>query len=110
MDDVSSLSDVLPPVRPIRELGLKDDIFNLEELILGLRGCTFCSQEVETSDHLLLACVYSREVWCRVLFALRLPIQAPGSDARLVQWWLRTRMQLGGELREGFDSLVLLVT
>ena len=25
-------------------------------------------------------------VWCRVLTALRLPIQAPGSDARLVQF------------------------
>jgi hypothetical protein len=42
----------------------------------GLRSddiCPLCSQETETSDHLLCQCVFSREIWFKSLWMARRP-------------------------------------
>ena len=69
-----------------------------------------CGQEDETCDHLLAACVFTREIWYRILSAVGLQQTAPSQSDTLVDWWLVARKQVPGVLSWGFDSLVLLVS
>lgn len=62
-------------------------------------NCALCDQADESSDHLLASCVFSREVWFQLLRLTGLQNLAPGSDAVLVDWWLRTRMEVPSQFR-----------
>jgi hypothetical protein len=71
--------------------------------------CNLCGQAVETIHHLLLGCVYSREVWARILRSIGLLNPCPAQDDALASWWLHGRKSLPKERRKGFNSLVVLV-
>lgn len=69
-----------------------------------------CDQEDESYNHLLLSCVFTREVWARLLDSVGLLRLAPTHDDTLSDWWLRSRLELPTSLRRAFDSTVLLVS
>ncbi|WVZ63564.1 LOW QUALITY PROTEIN: hypothetical protein U9M48_013187, partial [Paspalum notatum var. saurae] len=60
-------------------------------------ACPFCDQAEESINHLLSACVLSREVWTWILRELRLDV------------WSKAVASLDKELRKGFNSLVILI-
>jgi hypothetical protein len=62
--------------------------------------CAICLQAYEAIQHLLLGCVYSREVWFHLLWSIGLHRLLPTPDADLAEWWLHHKR---------FDSLVILV-
>jgi hypothetical protein len=70
--------------------------------------CIFCDQEQETARHLAGECVYSHEVWYRVLAPIGLAIIVPPPGIDFLNWWLSSRAQLPSAMRNGFDSLVIL--
>ncbi|KAG0545813.1 hypothetical protein BDA96_02G394400 [Sorghum bicolor] len=72
--------------------------------------CLLCGQEDETCDHLLAACVFTREIWYRILSTVGLQHTTPSPSDTLVNWWLVARKHVPGALSRGFDSLVLLVS
>ena len=72
--------------------------------------CLLCGQDDETCDHLLAACVFTWEIWYRILITVGLQHTAPSPSDTLVDWWLAARKQVPGALSRGFDSLVLLVS
>jgi hypothetical protein len=72
-------------------------------------NCNLCGQALEFIHHLLLGCVYSREVWARLLRSLELLHLCPTLDTAPTPWWLDNRRSLSKERRCGFDSLVTLV-
>lgn len=61
-------------------------------------------------DHLLLSCVFARELWLRLLHGLGWERFAPTPESTLSDWWLLNRLQVPEELRKGFNSAVLLVS
>jgi hypothetical protein len=73
-------------------------------------SCTFCLQGPETMGHLLLGCVYSKEVWFKALrkfgwHAVALTVvQTP-----FVDWWLRARESIRKARRKCFNSVVMLI-
>jgi hypothetical protein len=72
----------------------------------------FCGQQSETLDHLLLACVFSKEVWVIVigLLHLEMGLSASGMQvASCLEWWLLSRKLIPKGLQRGFGSLFLLV-
>lgn len=71
--------------------------------------CSLCSQHDETIDHLLLGCVYSREVWFKMLRPLILQRLTPTANSILADWWCTSRKSLPKETRKTFDSLLVLV-
>lgn len=72
--------------------------------------CALCAQHDETSDHLLASCVFTREIWHRLLARVGFLHLCPSSDSYLVDWWQHARTIVPESLRRGFDSLVLLVS
>jgi hypothetical protein len=72
--------------------------------------CVLCDQLDETTDHLLCACVFSREIWSWLLHSLRSIVAPPLQDSTVLDWWLSSKPALPKELRRSFYSLVLLVS
>lgn len=71
--------------------------------------CIFCDQLPETMDHIILGCVYSREVWSHILARLHLQDTIQVAEEDFMIWWLRSRKLLAHELRKGFDTLSFLI-
>lgn len=72
-------------------------------------NCIFCDQLLETMDHVILGCVYSREVWAILLTKLHLLHAIQVQEEDVIGWWLRNRKLLDKQLRKAFDSFVFLV-
>jgi hypothetical protein len=70
--------------------------------------CHLCDQEIETIDHLVANCSYTREVWFFVLQALG--IQLPQAAPTTLTWWRRLRSSSTPERRPGLDSLFTLIS
>lgn len=72
--------------------------------------CSLCKQVPEHADHLLCSCVFTREIWHRILLKVELHLPSPTQDDTLLDWWLRTRTLLTDPMRRAFDSLTFLVS
>jgi len=66
--------------------------------------CVLCDQCTETMDHLLLGCVYSKELWSAVLRQLHLDHTIVVREQKVFVWWLRVRKSVTRIARAGFDS------
>jgi hypothetical protein len=71
--------------------------------------CALCAQEVETLDHLLVDCVYTREMWFRTLCYILLLDLALDSPGNLAAWWCSARKSVAKVRRKGFDAFICLV-
>ena len=79
----------------------------------GLRAeaaCALCSQHDETVDHLLIACVFSRDVWSRLLMRAGLLRLTPTDGSALQDWWISSRQQIPHSFCCAFDSMVIIVS
>jgi hypothetical protein len=72
-------------------------------------SCALCAQEVETLDHLLVDCVFSRETWFRTLGHILLPLLAPDRPMSLAAWWCSARKSVAKTWCKGFNAFVWLV-
>jgi hypothetical protein len=68
-----------------------------------------CDQLAETMDHIILGCVFSREVWAACLGRLRLQQVSVVQNQDVMSWWIESRKRLPKQIRRGFDSLFFLV-
>lgn len=72
--------------------------------------CPLCDQEDETVHHLLISCVFSREVWFRICSLVNLRQFSPARDDLVFQdWWANLEAKVPYALRKGINSLVMLV-
>jgi hypothetical protein len=72
------------------------------------KRCPLCDQHEETINHLLVACVFVRQVWTRLLVAVGLRELVPQKGvASFEAWWLTSSQQLQGQARSAFNSLVI---
>ena len=73
-------------------------------------ACPLCDQEDETINHLLVGCVFARQVWALVLHQLGMLQLAPQPTViRFSGWWKRTTAAVPKDLRKGLNSLIILV-
>uniref|UniRef100_A0A453NMY3 Reverse transcriptase zinc-binding domain-containing protein n=2 Tax=Aegilops tauschii subsp. strangulata TaxID=200361 RepID=A0A453NMY3_AEGTS len=70
--------------------------------------CKLCCQELESLDHLLARCVFSRITWHEILSWCRLPIPTPSSTDAFFDWWCKTNNSSPASLRKGVNSLIVL--
>jgi hypothetical protein len=67
-------------------------------------------QQQETSQHLLVGCVFAKEVWFRVLSKVGMQFHAPGIDDEVFQEWWNSAERLTPKCKKkGFNSLIMLV-
>lgn len=66
-----------------------------------------CLQDEDNVDHILVQCVYAREVWHRCFYTFQLNIQMPSQNTTFTEWWLQQRTRFTGRIRQGFDSFVI---
>ena len=71
-------------------------------------SCALCDQAVESMDHLLTKCSFSREVWFRCFDVLGWTHRLPSPDLSFIGWWLQARKGFDKRSKRGFDSVVLL--
>jgi hypothetical protein len=83
---------------------------------LAMRGfahpehCPLCDQEEETIDHLLLSCVFSRQIWFYVLEKFGLQALAPQPDEHsFEEWWDQASRRIPVQVSKGLNSIVILV-
>ena len=73
--------------------------------------CPLCDQEDETINHLIVGCVFARQVWSLVFQHLGLSQLDPQpSVTRFSGWWKRSSAAVPKEVRKGLNSLIILVT
>jgi hypothetical protein len=82
---------------------------------LGKRGmdhsdhCPLCDQQEESINHLLISCVFVRQLWDGLLRAAGLQELAPQlSEMVLEDWWRVSSHRVMGQIRSGFNTLVIL--
>jgi hypothetical protein len=73
-------------------------------------ACFTCLQEEDSVQHIMAACVYSRQVWFGCLQRLELNLDTPQVAEPWQDWWLRVRAAFRTKERRGFDALVILVS
>jgi hypothetical protein len=56
----------------------------------NIGSCTFCDQEDEMTDHLLVGCAFGQETWFKVLRHCGWSQATPASDDNFTDWWLRS--------------------
>ncbi|WVZ58759.1 hypothetical protein U9M48_008991 [Paspalum notatum var. saurae] len=73
-------------------------------------ACPLCDQDAESIQHLLISCVFAKQLWFLLLFGLGLSfLPQPGGDSFL-RWWSSSVKMAPKELQKGFNTLVFLVT
>jgi hypothetical protein len=71
-------------------------------------SCFTCLQEEDNIEHILVQCVYAREVWHRCLQRVGLQTQVPHQGDCLEDWWLLERQRFQRKDRKKFDRLISL--
>jgi hypothetical protein len=72
------------------------------------KHCPLCGQEEETIDHLLLSCVFSRQIWFYVLEKFSLQALAPQPDEHsFEEWWDQVSRRVPGQVSKGLNSNVI---
>jgi hypothetical protein len=71
--------------------------------------CALCGQAPESGDHLFLGCVFTRELWFKLLAPVGLAALVPSSEERLDSWWMQQRRRLDRQSRPVLDRLLLLL-
>jgi hypothetical protein len=71
--------------------------------------CALCGQAPESGDHLFLGCVFTRELWFKLLAPVGLAALVLSSEERLDSWWMQQRRRLDRQSRPVLDGLLLLL-
>ena len=63
----------------------------------------------ETIDHLLVCCVFTRQVWFRLLQSVGFLTLAPQpDDTSFDVWWEKASVRVSGQVRNGLNSIIIL--
>jgi hypothetical protein len=74
-----------------------------------LEQCPLCDQHDESINHLLASCVFVRQFWDGLLRAAGLQHLVPQpNEVSFENWWRISSQRVVGQVRSGFNSMVLL--
>jgi hypothetical protein len=72
--------------------------------------CPLCDQEDETVQHILVSCVFAREVWVQIVSLVGLQHLSPSLGEGIFQeWWRLAERRVSAVMKKSFNTLVVLV-
>ena len=74
-----------------------------------MSSCFTCLQEFDTIEHVLVQCVFAREVWYRCFDAAGVQVAVPGTADGFAAWWLAVRKGFSKNNKRTFDTFVILI-
>jgi hypothetical protein len=74
------------------------------------KGCARSATMRMKQPHLHTSCMFTREVWTRLLAVTGLQLAAPTTASTLADWWLLAREAVPEDEHRAFDSLVMVVS
>ena len=73
-------------------------------------ACPLCDQAEETIHHILVGCVFTRQLWARIFQYLGLSSLSPEPTAsRFSKWWWKAISSVPKAERKGLNSLIILI-
>jgi hypothetical protein len=73
-------------------------------------ACPLCDQEDETIQHVLVSCVFTKQVWLVILQKLGLAALVPQSSTTpFCSWWHDVIRNIANDRKKGQNSLIILV-
>jgi hypothetical protein len=87
---------VKPGYRVARNSGSTKHLTNVKHGLQSDETCVMCCQDLETYNHLLASCSFSRTVWFTTLRCFSLQHLTPTSDDGFADWWLRAHKRVMG--------------
>lgn len=73
-------------------------------------SCPLCDQQEETVQHILVSCVFARDIWFQVLSKVGLQFLSPGTaDVVFQECWREAESKVPKIQKKGFNSIVILV-
>jgi hypothetical protein len=75
-----------------------------------LSQCLLCDQVDETIHHIMVGCVFSRELWFQMLSLVGLQgcTPEPGEE-KFQEWWRTIELKVPKQAHAGFNSLLSLI-
>lgn len=70
-------------------------------------ACPFCDQAKETINHILLPCVFTRQIWSLVLQSLVLAAVAPTAAVWHLSTWWDTNRSSPKEFHKGLNYIII---
>ena len=67
------------------------------------------TQVAETIDHLLVECVFSRQVWFSVLQHFSLQVLVPQTNSSFFDWWEAAISRVDSQVQKGLNTIIILV-
>ncbi|XBH72801.1 hypothetical protein VPH35_100017 [Triticum aestivum] len=73
-------------------------------------ACPLCDQAEETIQHTIISCVFAQQIWTLIFQRLGLIAIVPQpTAARFSAWWSNAISRVPKVLREGLNSLIILI-
>jgi hypothetical protein len=67
------------------------------------------NQTQETVDHLLVSCIFARQMWFTMLQKFGLQVLAPDLDDEIFEgWWANASERVAGQVQKGLNSIIIL--
>jgi hypothetical protein len=73
------------------------------------KSCPLCDQQEETVQHILVSCVFARDIWFQVLSKVGLQSLSPGAAVFVFQEWREAESRVPKLQKKAFNSIVILV-
>ena len=68
-----------------------------------------CDQVEEDIQHILIGCVFAKQVWFQMLSKVGLSVLAPqAADTSFEDWWIKIEKLAPTVFRKGINSLIIL--
>lgn len=108
--DVIWASDVPLEIKIFSWLAVRNRLWTADRLarrnLPNTTQCQLCCQVDEDATHMLLGCVFAREVWYNILLPLRLHRFTPDGTVPLSEWWPSITRAVPPRHRRGMNTTI----
>jgi hypothetical protein len=81
-------------------------LLNIASSSFGLQSTIDAGESIQ---HLLISCIFARQVWVYYSSEIGLSSISPVSTSKFLSWWYQANKDVPKEMKKGLNSLITLV-